>query len=49
VKLDARMAQAKDQKFEILKQWDQQVSSDTQSVCNLTENPDSNEQYVIRP
>jgi branched-chain amino acid transport system substrate-binding protein len=49
VKLDARMAQAKNQKFEILKQWDQQVSSDTQSVCNLTENPNSNEQYVIRP
>ncbi|MEO0543996.1 MAG: transporter substrate-binding protein [Pseudomonadota bacterium] len=47
VKVDARMASTTDQKFEILKQWDQQESVDTQSVCNLIENPDDNTQYVI--
>lgn len=47
VKLDARMAETKDQKFEILKLWEQQESVDTQSVCNLIENPKDNQQYVI--
>ncbi|MEW9613399.1 transporter substrate-binding protein [Shinella sp. S4-D37] len=49
VKLDARMAETENQKFKILKQWDQQASVDTQAVCNLNENPDTNEQFVIRP
>ena len=49
VKIDARMAETENQKFKILKQWDQQASVDTQAVCNLTVNPDTNEQFVIRP
>ncbi|CCF00969.1 putative ABC superfamily ATP binding cassette transporter, binding protein (plasmid) [Sinorhizobium fredii HH103] len=49
VKVDARMAETENQTFKILKQWDQQASTDTQSVCDLIENPDTNEQFVIRP
>lgn len=48
VKVDARMAAAKNRKFDILKQWNQQASIDTQSVCNLTKNPTDNQQYVIK-
>ncbi|OCI90865.1 urea ABC transporter [Agrobacterium sp. 13-626] len=49
VKVDARMAETENQTFKILKQWDQQASTDTQAVCNLIDNPDTNEQFVIRP
>lgn len=49
VKVDARMAETKNQTFEILKQWEQQASVDTQAVCNLERDPDSNEQFVITP
>lgn len=45
--VDARMAETQDQKFNILKQWDQQASVDTQAVCDLIKNPDDNQQYVI--
>ena len=48
VKVDARMAVTENQRFVIEKQWDQQESVDTQSVCNLIENPDDNQQYVIQ-
>lgn len=48
VKVDARMAETQGQKFKILKQWDQQESVDTQSVCNLIKNPEDNQQYVIK-
>lgn len=49
VKVDARMAETENQTFKILKQWNQQASTDTQAVCNLIDNPDTNEQFVIRP
>ncbi|MGO7422092.1 transporter substrate-binding protein, partial [Rhizobium ruizarguesonis] len=49
VKVDARMAETENQTFKILKQWDQQASTDTQAVCNLIDNPDTNEQFVIKP
>lgn len=49
VKVDARMAETQDQTFKILKQWDQQAPTDTQAVCNLTTNPETNEQFVIKP
>jgi len=49
VKVDARMAETENQTFKILKQWDQQASTDTQAVCDLIKNPDTNEQFVIRP
>lgn len=49
VKVDARMAETENQTFKILKQWNQQASTDTQAVCDLLKNPDSNEQFVIRP
>lgn len=46
-KLDARMALTENQKFNILKQWDQQAPLDTQAVCDLIARPDDNQQYVI--
>lgn len=49
VKVDGRMGETENQTFKILKQWDQQASTDTQAVCNLENNPDANEQFVIRP
>jgi len=49
VKVDARMAETENQTFKILKQWDQQASTDTQAVCNLIDNSDTNEQFVIKP
>ncbi|MGY4505814.1 urea transport system substrate-binding protein [Bradyrhizobium sp. GM24.11] len=48
VKLDARMAVCKNRRFEILKQWDQVASLDTQSVCDLKKNPNDSQQYVIK-
>lgn len=47
VRIDARIATTENQKFNILKQWDQQASVDTQAVCDLIKNPDDNQQYVI--
>lgn len=47
VDCDARLAVVKDKKFEILNTWEQQPSADTAAVCNLIENPDDNQQYVI--
>lgn len=47
VDCDARLATVKDKKFEITNTWEQQSSADTAAVCNLIENPDDNQQYVI--
>jgi urea transport system substrate-binding protein len=47
VKCDARLAVAKDKKFEILNLWEQQAPLDTAAVCDLIKNPDDNQQYVI--
>jgi len=33
------MAVVQNRKFNILKQWDQQASIDTQAVCDLAKNP----------
>ena len=47
VDCDARLATVKDKKFDITHTWEQQPSADTAAVCNLIENPDDNQQYVI--
>ena len=47
VKCDARLAVARNKSFDITHTWEQQASLDTQAVCNLTANPDDNQQYVI--
>lgn len=48
VRCDARLAVAKDKKFQILNTWEQQASTDTAAVCDLIKNPDDNQQYVIQ-
>ncbi|MYI89066.1 MAG: ABC transporter substrate-binding protein [Gammaproteobacteria bacterium] len=46
-KLDIHVVEIQDQQMNIVKSFAQREPVDTQSVCNLTENPDSNVQYEI--
>ena len=46
-KLDIHVMEIQNQQMNIVKSFAQREPVDTQSVCNLTENPDSNVQYEI--
>ena len=46
-KLDIHVMEIQDQRMNIVKSFVQREPLDTQSVCNLTENPDSNIQYEL--
>ncbi|TFF27699.1 urea ABC transporter [Jiella endophytica] len=44
---NAYLAQVKDRKWNVLETFDAVPPSDTAMVCDLSENPDDNQQYVI--
>ena len=46
--LDVHIAEVKDKKLNVLEDFAQQPPSDTAVVCNLTKNPNDNQQYVIK-
>ena len=46
--LDVHIAEVKDKKLNVLEDFAQQPPSDTAAVCNLTKNPNDNQQYVIK-
>jgi branched-chain amino acid transport system substrate-binding protein len=45
--LDVHVAEAKNRAFNVLETFPQQPPADTQSVCDLVANPNSNQQFVI--
>ena len=46
-KLDIHVMEIQEQKMNILRSFTQREPVDTQTVCNLVENPDSNVQHEI--
>ncbi|MEQ1942637.1 ABC transporter substrate-binding protein [Mesorhizobium sp. VNQ89] len=45
--LDVYIAEVRDGKYNVLESYLQQPPADTAAVCNLTENPNENKQFVI--
>lgn len=46
-KMDVHIGEVKNHTFTVLKSYSQQAPADTAAVCDLTKNPDDNQQYVI--
>ena len=45
--LDVHVAECRDQAFHVLETYPQQPPADTQAVCDLAKNPNSNQQIVV--
>ena len=45
--LDVHLAECKGQAFNVLETFPQQPPADTQSVCDLSQNPNANQQFVV--